>query len=344
LKSIKILYIGSLNPNSNSLRRFNTLRSLGHDVSGIDIEPFIYKGPFVKFHHHLNVGPGVNALNRKVWETVAASKPALLYIDNKSFLQPRTLKKIRHQFSGIRIINVITDDPTGKYKYAWRLSLKTASFMDVHFVQRMVNVSELKQYGARRVEICHRSFDPSFHRRLSSEDMGEEYFKTDVGFIGTYESDREEFVAYLIQNGIRVTVVGDGWPQGKYWELIRPHYKGPSVYGDPYIRHINGMKIALHFLRHVNRDEQDSRTFEIPACGTFMLAERSELHEQLFKEDEEAVFFESKEELLDKTVYYLQEEAKRKQIASAGYARCYESGYDHASRIKAVLAAAGFES
>jgi spore maturation protein CgeB len=69
------------------------------------------------------------------------------------------------------------------------------------------------------------------------------------------------------------------------------------VYEEEYIKTINGMEIALHFLRHGNRDEQDSRTFEIPACKVFMIAESSELHLQLFKENEEAVFFSSKKEL-----------------------------------------------
>ena len=97
------------------------------------------------------------------------------------------------------------------------------------------------------------------------------------------------------------------------------------------------MDIALHFLRHGNRDEQDSRTFEIPACRVFMLAERSDLHSRLFIENEEAVFFSTKEELLKKVKLYQSAKEERKRIAKNGYEKCFSAGYDHESRIKKVL-------
>ncbi len=100
---------------------------------------------------------------------------------------------------------------------------------------------------------------------------------------------------------------------------------------------INGMGIALHFLRRENRDEQDSRTFEIPACGAFMLAERSPKHEAFFRDGEEAVFFDSDDDLLEKVKYYLTRPEQTKQIAAAGRYRCIASGFDHHGRIQAML-------
>ena len=274
---------------------------------------------------------------QKILLTIREKSPDILWVDNKPFIQLSTLKKIRDFSPFIKIINLITDDATGKLKYAWRLCLKTAFLYDYHFVQRRVNISELKLHGARRVHLCYRSFDPSFHRPVVLSESDYKKFHCSVGFIGTYEADREESVAFLIESGIMVTVTGDGWPKGKYWNVIKPFYRGPSVYGEEYIKHLNGMDIALHFLRHGNRDEQDSRTFELPACGVFMLAENSELHRSLFEADTEAVFFHSKEELLLKTKYYLEHPGERKGIAEKGYLRSIKSGYDHTNRLKKVI-------
>ena len=332
-----ILYIGSLNPQSNSYRRFQTLGLMGYETIGIDVDPFIYKGNFARFHHHFNWGPGINALNKKVVAATKENAPGIIWVDNKSYLKSATLKKIKALNNQIKIINLVTDDITGKLKYQWRIALKNATRFDCFFVQRRVNVAELKSYGAKRVELCYRSYDPGFHRPVSLVDGDELRYKSIVGFVGTYESDREQYVAYLIQNNIPVVVTGDGWPKGKYWKIIEPFYRESSVYGESYIKTLNGMDIALHFLRHGNRDEQDSRTFEIPACGVFMLAEKSAVHLSLFDSEKEAVFFTAKEELLEKVKYYLEHEEERKAIAEAGLRRCRQSGYSHEGRLSGVV-------
>jgi len=332
-----ILYIGSLNEYSNSYGRYKTLKSMGNDVTPIDTDPYIYGGLFEKFHYHLNAGPGIVTLNKKILETIKEMVPEIIWVDNKPFLQPGTLKKIRKTMHSVKIINLITDDPTGKYRSSWRMCLRTAKYYDFHFVQREANIAELKNYGARQVEICYRSFDPGQHRpvTLTGEDIRK--YKTGTGFIGTYESEREAYIVHLLRNNINVSITGNAWEKARHWEIIQPHYKGPSVYGEAYVKTINGFDIALHFLRHANRDEQDSRTFELPACGAFMLAEKSGVHEELFKDGREAVFFESKEELLEKVKYYLAHSEERKAIAKAGYERCLNSGYSHEARLKDVL-------
>lgn len=40
----------------------------------------------------------------------------------------------------------------------------------------------------------------------------------------------------------------------------------------------------------MNYDLQTTRTMEIPACGSLLMAERTIEHEELFKDEEEAVF------------------------------------------------------
>jgi hypothetical protein len=306
-------------------------------VEGIDIDPYIFRPFWLRFHYHLYLGPGIIALNKAVLNKIKDLKPDMLWVDNKPYLKAWALKIIRNDFPDMKIVNLITDDPFGSYSYCWKLIYHTFKYYDIHFVQRSINISELKRKGAKRVEICYRSFDPEFHRPLPEIQKLRNPKKLVIGFIGSYEEEREAHIAYLVKNGIDVEITGNGWTEGKEWNLLKDCYKGPSVFGDGYVEAINRMDIALHFLRKINRDQQDSRTFEIPACNVFMLAERSYLHQELFTEGDEVDFFTSKEELLQKLKYYLANPELRLQMAAAAYNRSFTSGYFHESRLNKVI-------
>jgi spore maturation protein CgeB len=158
-----------------------------------------------------------------------------------------------------------------------------------------------------------------------------------VGLIGSFEEQRAESIYFLAKNGIQVGVWGNGWEKNK---LSHPNLrlKGPGILGDDYARGICSFDICLGFLRKVNRDQQTLRSMEIPACGAFMLAERTDEHLAYFEEGKEAEFFGTDEELLEKVRYYLDHEAERKQIARAGRERCLKSGYSNHERLKEFLA------
>jgi spore maturation protein CgeB len=74
--------------------------------------------------------------------------------------------------------------------------------------------------------------------------------------------------------------------------------------------------------------------FEIPAAGGFLLSERTPVMRTLYEEGEEAEFFSSTAELVEKCRYYLENEDLRRQIAQAGHQRCITSGYDVVSRMR----------
>jgi spore maturation protein CgeB len=113
------------------------------------------------------------------------------------------------------------------------------------------------------------------------------------------------------------------------------------VYEEGYADAVGNARITLGLLREVCPDQHTTRTFEIPAMGGFMLADRTEEHMQFFREGEEAEFFSSDEEYLEKLSFYLSNHGLRRRIAEAGRARCLSSGYSYDERIAAVLRSIG---
>src|SRR6185437_9057404 len=96
-------------------------------------------------------------------------------------------------------------------------------------------------------------------------------------------------------------------------------------------------KINLSFITHSNQDEFVHKSFEIAGCGGFLLAERSAGHLERFREGEEAVFFSSFEECVEKIRRYLPDEVARARIAAAGHARAVRDGYHNDRQMGLIV-------
>ena len=145
-------------------------------------------------------------------------------------------------------------------------------------------------------------------------------YRFDVLFIGTYEKIRLDVFEYLSENGIKVAIFGNGWENKLVKNKNLKIYKKPLLKKE-YVNAIQEAKVNISFLRKIQDDTQTMRTFEIPACGGFMITERTNCHERIFKEGYESIYFENKLELLEKIKYYLNNEDKRKKIIENGLKR-----------------------
>jgi spore maturation protein CgeB len=199
------------------------------------------------------------------------------------------------------------------------------------------------------------------HRPLPSDDPR---WACAVGFLGGWEPRRERLLR-------AVAGVADLKIWGGYWDFLRDGrwslrrqiilsrlaggepfriardeqlghaWQGGEVYGDDYARALTAARIGVGFLRKTWPDQHTTRTFEIPACGSLLLADRTEEHQSFFEEGREAEFFGSEAELVDKASFYAANEDARSRIAAAGRARCETSGYAYIERLRPVLDAIG---
>lgn len=150
-------------------------------------------------------------------------------------------------------------------------------------------------------------------------------------------SYRAQLIEYMRKKvDCKIHLYGRGWANGPTGQTLGSLERG-WLYGNDYAKAISGAKIALCFLNREVGDEFTVRSFEIPACGTMMLAERTKAHQMLFEEDIEAAYFETAEELLYKVQYYLVHDEMRKRIAEAGYRRALTSGYSWRERMAECL-------
>lgn len=323
---------------STALWRRDALIDLGYTVQSIDstthqikwLKKIIFKCCNRAFKHM----PDFIKVNSQILQALDTFTPDILWIDKGLLIEKHTLKEVKNIMSYIKIVSYSPDDMLNRNNQS-RNYLKTLVDYDLVITTKSYNVNELLSIGAKKVYFTQNAYHPTIHKPLK-DSFDRPKYRWDISFIGAYEADRAKQLLYLCCHNITVHVFGPSWSslKGKDSNLI---VDDNAYYGDAYAEIIRSSRINICFLRKANRDLQTTRSIEIPACGGFMLAERTPEHEALFVEDEEAVFFASKEELACKIDFYLSHTESIERIRYNGFMRCINSGYSYAEIFKQII-------
>lgn len=338
---MQILSVGSFSGISNTcLFRNNALKKIAKvDEVNTSEQP---TSLWWKIAYHLFVMglpiplPENSSENDKIIKLIQKKQYDIVWIDKGVTINASTLRIIKRLQPHTKLISYSPDNMALRHNQSYNY-LKCIPIYDYIITNKSYIIDDMKKLGAKHVLFVNNTFEPTFHYPRAINESDIERLGADVGFVGSWEKERAESILFLAKNGIQVRVFGDKkWQQykGIYNNLIIEDH---GLFDEDYAKSFKAFKICLCFLRKMNFDQQTTRTVEIPACGGFMLAERTKEHLEMFKEGKEAEFFSSNEELLKKCRHYLNYEKERKAIAEAGYRRCIASDYSNEGMIRKVL-------
>lgn len=336
----RILYVGSLDPQGHCFQRLQAFRRLGWQADPFDTDPYVLAGGRLRraLRIRLLMGGAVERLNRDLLEAARRQSYDWVWLDKVLFLRAATVRAIGA--TGALTAHFNPDNPFGtRGDPGWRLFMAAIPAYDVHILPRQSNVEEYRGAGARHSVLMPYGYDPEAH--FPPPPGWSEADRTiDVGFVGTpFDRRREFFLELWRAHGVNVTV------RGSHWErvLSADEYKGLNaagpVYGPAYRETIWRTRISIGLVSHGNKDEYTTRSFDIPACGGFLLAERTPGHEAAYVEGDEAAFFSNPAECAARIRHYLPLAAERQRIAEAGRQRAERSGYSNDGRLARVIEA-----
>ena len=280
---------------------------------------------------------GYQQLNRALVENAAAFSPDVILIGKGRWFTPVALKAAR-KVSGAMLVNWATDDPFNRADNSREL-LKSIALYDLYVCTKKDIMSDVRRAGCANVAYVRFGYKAEVHfPEAPASDEERARFACDVMFVGGCDAHRAAYFEALIRAMPEVKLR----LYGMYWERVRalrPYACGFAVARE-YRLAVGGAKIAVNLLRRANRDDHVMRTFEIPACGGFMLTERSAAHDELFSEDREAGFFGTPDELVAGVRGYLSRDEDRVRIAAAGHRKITQGRHTYGDRLAEILAAA----
>lgn len=341
---MKIVFAGAWQYDMYEAAFAQALERLGIDVIPCSLAPknnrllsrFEFKYTFM--------GPHLRQIQEDLLAEIDKSHPDLVLIWLGASIFPETLQAIK-QRGNITLVSYVHDDPFAHrfhqlspkhHRWYWRVFIQGLPYYDITLFSKQLNVDEAYRFGAKRSAVLGQYFVPSIHQPYTLTVEEKYRFDCDVVFAGHFEPDgRERCLRALVKTGIHVRLFG-----GSYWtrtvlgDLADYFGQVRAVYNEEYAKALCGAKICLCFLSKMNRDSYTTRCFEIPACGRLLLCERTEDLKSMFKEGEEAVFFSSKEELVEKSLWLLNHPEIIDSIAEKGRKRVWADEHDVVSRAK----------
>lgn len=272
--------------------------------------------------------------NRRIRDAVRRLRPDFLVVFKGTAVAPETLTDARRR--GVWSCNFWPDVSTVGH---WGVDQRIFGLFDHLFTTKSFGIADLEtRLGLTNVSFLPHASDPLVHRPIAS--ARSLAGKPEVSFLGRRSPGKESLLATLADaiGPERLAVWGDGWDLAESSALRRAVRGGP-VYGDFYAMTIGESRINLGLLveRMPGASSGDlitSRTFHIPASGGFLLHERTEELAHYFEEGREVACFGDPAELVEKVMYYLDNEPERARIAEAGYRRCVrENRWSHRASV-----------
>ncbi|HWQ52563.1 MAG TPA: glycosyltransferase [Bryobacteraceae bacterium] len=347
MSTLRILYIGPDYRGSNGTSWRDAFVELGHDVRTLDDERFdpAPRDTAGRLVRKLRGRPPlrmVEDLNRAIVETCREFRPDLTFFVKAYHVTPDTLDAVagispRFVYMNDDMFNPANQSPTFR---------DNVPRFDCILTTKSFNVREFHDAGAPLAVYLPNAYDPQVHHPAEPTAEERRRMEGDVAFIGTFRPSRADFLARLAasRDHFRMNVWGGGWGKmARYphrawgWRKLRGAVRGCEVIAEQMGKAVAANSASLGLLYHDNRDLHTSRSFEIPACGGFMIAERTEEHLLYFEEDKEAVYFGPFEELISKLRFYLAHEEPRRRIARAAYRRAISSPYRYVDRARTAM-------
>lgn len=312
------------------------LQEMGHEVVEFPVKHYFPNNIFGRIQNRFLIGSCINKINEDLIRCVEETDPEVVLCYRALPIKAKTILTLASTDPTRVVVCYNNDNAFGALssKSYWRLYKAAIPFYDLHLAYRDSDVPHLGKDA--NTYVIHPHNMPWLHRVLPQNELVG--WESDICFLGHFEPDRRKSELDILMK----TIPAHYRLHGSFWQENSKNmaWQGMDtreLQGEDYVRALNATKIALVFFSTWNADTFTRRVFEIPACGTMMLSQRTETMQSLYVEDKEAVYFSSADELVDKARFYLAHDDARRRIAEAGRLRCISSGYDIYSRMREWL-------
>lgn len=271
-------------------------------------------------------------------ELAGQLRPDLVLVMHGLSVKASQIRSIRSL--GIKTAVWLVDEP-----YVTDVTIVLAPNYDYLFTHELSSIPIYRQLGCN-VHYLPLGVNPAIYqpRYVPAQ------YQSDICFIGNAFFNRvhliDQIAPFLALRETRI--VGKLWKRLRRYQSLKRNIRIEWISADEAASYYNGAKIVINIHRSHNDKVHNKnsrnlpglsinpRTYEIAACGAFQLTDiRHDLND-LYTPGVEIETYASPKELIDKMVYYLNNEEQRKQVALKGLRKTLEK-HTYQNRLHQLL-------
>lgn len=324
-------------------------------MDGVEVEGF--------FFDEKTMEAGRDVMNPWLIKTVEETKPDLLFC----FLFTNELKKETIDYitkkTGTKTFNWFADDH-------WRLPVYSRYWAPLFTMVSTTDsraIARYKAFGINNViktqwaanTLLYKPADDLKIEKLKDLKIG----NYEITFVGKNYGNRGEYLEFLKNRNLPAVGFGNGWSRGfvsqekmleifSYSKINLNFTESPYTTFEGWMKQLAKLFIKKEFGKYkanlkspisnfqsffgTQRRQIKGRTFEVPACGGFLLTGNADNIGDYYAEGKEIVIFKDKNDLAEKCKFYLGHEEERIAIARAGYERTIKE-HTYEKRFKEIF-------
>lgn len=324
---MKILYCGKTTSTSKS--RIEGLKKIGYNVEVFDhLQNSLTSNLWFYRLENRNLNfLNCQRINSRIIKAVKNFSPQILWIDKGTYIYKNTLQELKSTNKNLVIVHHCTDDVEFS-KHNFKNYLESLDLYDAHFTCNKFNIDYLNKISNSNFFYNELGYD---HNTFQPKNNDKKY---DLFFIGHHEPEYEKYITQIIDKDIRFYLGGPGWYKSNLPKSTISFNNYDEVL---YHKIINQSLVGLGLYSKWNRNHSSSRIFEIPASRVALVVKRNSFIEKLYIDGEEAIFFDTEQELNDKIDFLLKNPKKLNDISENGYKKCIANKCSWEDRVMEAI-------
>ena len=255
---------------------------------------------------------------------IKRKKPDVIITVKLDFLSESFLSQLKSVCK--ILLNMNPDHPYVLHKNNIDVLLNTLKYYDAVFTFGKGIIPIYYQLGAKEVNWLPFAYDPDTH--FVTKTSGYIY---DCSYFGSWAKIQEYYISTLIEENYKVGIFGPRWYKSKNYNVKNSWIKDGGI-GRGMSTEVSKSRIVFNLIRAEHGCFHSMKSFELPACGAFMISNKTEEQLEFFPETA-VCYFDTLDELKEKVKFYINREDLRNKFIKEALDIVRKHTYDTRSAI-----------